>query len=149
MHSHVPRLHCCHAHLNPCSLQQPAAGTALAQWSSLCQVVFWSPGMHAACCRLRVADGLVLGLYLLAYVCNLLATPIDDQLTFEARRDLGYWALPLQQAFLRKVSRQGDRAVLPAPVLSWHRMRTSWIVLQGNCSGVVDGWYLKQALVAW
>ncbi|KAF6266373.1 hypothetical protein COO60DRAFT_1697360 [Scenedesmus sp. NREL 46B-D3] len=53
---------------------------------------------------LRVADGLVLGLYLLAYVCNLLATPIDDQLTFEARRDLGYWALPLQQAFLRKVS---------------------------------------------
>jgi hypothetical protein len=46
---------------------------------------------------------MVLGLYLLAYVCNLLATPIDDQLTFEARRDVGYWALPLQQAFVKKV----------------------------------------------
>jgi hypothetical protein len=54
-----------------------------------------------------VADGVVLGLYLLAYVVNLLATPIDDQLTFEARRDLGYWALPLQQAFVKKVGEGG------------------------------------------
>jgi hypothetical protein len=42
-------------------------------------------------------------MYLLAYVCNLLATPIDDQLTFEARRDWGYWEQPLQQSFVRKV----------------------------------------------
>ncbi|WIA15492.1 hypothetical protein OEZ85_002130 [Tetradesmus obliquus] len=61
-------------------------------------------GFRPSFLRLRVADGSVLALYLLAYAANLLATPIDDQLTFEARRDVGYWALPLQQAFVKKVN---------------------------------------------
>jgi hypothetical protein len=37
-----------------------------------------------------VVDSLVLLLYLLAYTANLLATPLDDQLSFEARRDPGF-----------------------------------------------------------
>eukprot|EP00879_Flechtneria_rotunda_P014974 GHRR01015644.1.p1 GENE.GHRR01015644.1~~GHRR01015644.1.p1 ORF type:complete len:535 (+),score=185.66 GHRR01015644.1:276-1880(+) len=54
--------------------------------------------------RLRLVDSLVLLLFLLAYICNLLATPIDDQLTYEARRDLTYWMLPLPAGFVTKVS---------------------------------------------
>lgn len=49
-------------------------------------------------------DGLALFLYVLAYLCNLIATPIDDQLTFEARRDLTYYVLPLQSSFRYKAS---------------------------------------------
>lgn len=38
-------------------------------------------------------------LYFLAYTCNLLATPLDDQLAFEAHRDPGFYTLPLPAAF--------------------------------------------------
>lgn len=38
-------------------------------------------------------------LYLLAYTCNLLATPLDDQLSYEARRDPTYYKLLLPAAF--------------------------------------------------
>lgn len=38
-------------------------------------------------------------LYFLAYTCNLLATPLDDQLAFEAKRNPGFYTLPLPAAF--------------------------------------------------
>lgn len=52
-----------------------------------------------ALCRLGVVDSCVMLLYFLAYTCNLLATPLDDQLAFEARRDPGFYELPLPAAF--------------------------------------------------
>lgn len=52
-----------------------------------------------ALCRLGVVDSCVMLLYFLAYTCNLLATPLDDQLAFEARRDPAFYELPLPAAF--------------------------------------------------
>jgi len=46
---------------------------------------------------------LVLVLYLVAYTTNLLATPTDDRLTYEAVRDLQYWRLALPPAFVHKL----------------------------------------------
>jgi hypothetical protein len=43
-------------------------------------------------------------LYVLAYTCNLLATPLDDQLAFEARRDPGFYLLPLPAPFEGRLS---------------------------------------------
>lgn len=77
--------------------------------------------------RLRLADGLVLALYLLAYVCNLIATPIDDQLTFEARRDVNYWALPLQQSFLNKVTRRLPGLVVLQQANARLYLRFCWV----------------------
>lgn len=54
-------------------------------------------------CRLGVVDCLVMLLYFLAYTCNLLATPLDDQLAFEARRDAAFCTLPLPAAFEKRL----------------------------------------------
>lgn len=43
-------------------------------------------------------------LYFLAYTCNLLATPLDDQLAYEARRDPLFFTLPLPAAFQRRLA---------------------------------------------
>lgn len=56
-----------------------------------------------ACCRLGVVDGLVMVLYFLAYTCNLLATPLDDQLALEARRDPKFFTLPMPTALERRL----------------------------------------------
>jgi hypothetical protein len=48
-------------------------------------------------------DCLVMLLYFLAYTCNLLATPLDDQLAFEARRDAAFYTLPLPAAFEKRL----------------------------------------------
>lgn len=42
-------------------------------------------------------------LYFAAYTCNLLATPMDDQFAYEARRDPMFYTLPLPEAFERKL----------------------------------------------
>jgi hypothetical protein len=42
-------------------------------------------------------------LYFLAYTCNLLATPLDDQLAFEAHRDAAFYTLPLPAAFEKRL----------------------------------------------
>lgn len=54
-------------------------------------------------CRLGLVDSLVMLLYFLAYTCNLLATPFDDQLAFKAHRDPGFYTLPLPTAFERRL----------------------------------------------
>ncbi|KAF8057921.1 sdhb [Scenedesmus sp. PABB004] len=54
--------------------------------------------------RLRAVDGCGLALYLVAYLANLLATPTDDALTYEARRDARYGDGALPAAFLRKLA---------------------------------------------
>jgi hypothetical protein len=43
-------------------------------------------------------------MYFLAYTCNLLATPLDDQLAFEARRDPAFYTLPLPAPFEGRLS---------------------------------------------
>lgn len=57
----------------------------------------------ASFCRLGLVDSLVMLLYFLAYTCNLLATPLDDQLAFEAHRDPGFYTLLLPAAFERRL----------------------------------------------
>jgi len=54
--------------------------------------------------RLQLADGGALALFALAYVCNLLATPLDDQLTYEHARLPSYWQLPLTSAFSTRLA---------------------------------------------
>lgn len=41
--------------------------------------------------RLRAVDGAVIGLFSAAYACNLVATPLDDQLSYEWARDPRFW----------------------------------------------------------
>lgn len=43
-------------------------------------------------------------LYAAAYLANLLATPTDDLLSYEARREPRFWALPLPAAFLARLT---------------------------------------------
>ena len=45
-----------------------------------------------------------MALFFTAYICNLLATPLDDQLSYEWARAPGYWQLPLPRAFERRLS---------------------------------------------
>jgi hypothetical protein len=45
-----------------------------------------------------------MSLFAAAYVCNLVATPLDDQLTYEFSRIPSYWQLPLAPAFTSRLA---------------------------------------------
>jgi hypothetical protein len=49
-------------------------------------------------------DAATMALFVVAYVINLVATPMDDQLTYEAARSPGYWQLPLLRAFQSRLA---------------------------------------------
>jgi hypothetical protein len=53
--------------------------------------------------RLRLLDVLSLLAYLLAYAATILATPTEDQLSYESSRDLAWWRGDLGQGFDRKM----------------------------------------------
>jgi len=51
-------------------------------------------------CRHLWADGIMCFSYVVAYLCNLLATPLDDQITMEAKATPGTWWQPTVGAAL-------------------------------------------------